>query len=308
MKTQKIERASPSNRWPRVDRPPGTVPRRINWLYAITLTLVHLLSLLVFVPWFFSWTGVALFVAGHFVFGMLGITIGFHRLLTHRSFACPKWFEYSLAILGCCCAQESPVRWVAIHRMHHGQSDLPRDPHSPRAGFLWGYFGWLFFINRDHWLPENYRRYARDLLKQPFYDRLERYLLALWVYFAHCLLFFGAGFVVGWYAEGNLFDGCQFGLSLFIWGAVARSVLNLNVSWSVNAICHTWGYRNHDTPDNSRNNWLVGLVAHGDGFHNNHHARPKAAAHGRRRWELDLSYWTICLFERVGLASKVIHN
>ncbi len=134
----------------RLDLPAASRPVRIDWEYLAALTLVHLLAMAAFVPWLFSWTGVATAVIGHFLFGMMGITIGYHRLLTHRGFACPKWFEHLLAILGICTLQDSPARWVAIHRIHHKESDHEPDPHSPLAGFFWGHMGWLFVKSRDH--------------------------------------------------------------------------------------------------------------------------------------------------------------
>lgn len=287
--------------------PAGTRPLRVNWRYAVVLTLVHLLALAAVLPAFFSWLGVGCLVAGYFIFGMFGITIGYHRLLTHRSFRCPKLVEYSLAVLGICCLQESPVRWVAIHRMHHRHSDDQRDPHSPLPHVIWGYNGWLFVINRDHWVYENYARHARDLLRQPFYAIGEQYLLALWVYVFHALLFFSLGWVVGWFTLGDLAGAVRLGASVLVWGVFLRTVLFLHLSWSVNAFGHLWGYRNYDTPDNSRNNWLLGIISHGDGWHNNHHACQRCAAHGHKWWEVDLSYAMICLLAKLHLASNVVH-
>ena len=112
--------------------PPQTVEsRQINWRYAISITAFHVLALLAFVPWLLSWTGVVLAVASVYVFGTLGINLCYHRLLTHRSFACPRWLEHTLALLGVCCLQETPARWVAVHRLHHQHSDEQADPHSP---------------------------------------------------------------------------------------------------------------------------------------------------------------------------------
>ena len=123
-KQRPSQTAEPETRVPqRLDYPESTQPIKIYWRYAIALVLVHLLACLAFVPWFFSWTGVIVAIMGHFVFGMMGITIGYHRLLTHQGFTCPKWFEHTLAVLGICTLQDSPARWVAIHRVHHKHSD-----------------------------------------------------------------------------------------------------------------------------------------------------------------------------------------
>ena len=151
-----------------VDLPEGARPLRINLPYLIVIGAVHLLSLLVLDPWYFSWAGVLSLVFGYFLFGILGITVGFHRLLSHRSFECPKWFEYCLALLGTCCLQESAVWWVSVHRRHHLHTDYQPDPHTPKAGMLWSHIGWLLLINRESSRKETYHRFTRDLTRQVF--------------------------------------------------------------------------------------------------------------------------------------------
>jgi len=286
--------------------PDGVRPFRPLWGYASFIPLIHLLAMLALVPWLFSWTGVVLVFAGHYCFGMLGLTLGYHRLLTHRGFACPKWFEHFLAILGVCCLQDTPARWAAVHRKHHQYSDESPDPHSPLVSFLWGHFGWLVVENRQHSRVDFYERYARDLLRDPFYLRLERGGLWFWIYLGHAVVFFLAGFAFGWATTQTLLGGLQLGLSVLVWGVFVRTVLVWHVTWSVNSLSHIWGYRNYETTDNSRNNWLVGLVAHGEGWHNNHHAQQRAAAHGHRWWECDLTFLTIRLLEAIGLVKDVI--
>ena len=125
----------------------------------------HLLALLACIPWLFSWSGLAWAVAGLYLFGTLGINIGYHRLLTHRGFACPRWLERTLTILGVCCWQGSPMSWVAIHRMHHQHSDDATDPHTPKANFFWSHMGWFLIYDPSIWSIETYDRYARDLLR-----------------------------------------------------------------------------------------------------------------------------------------------
>jgi stearoyl-CoA desaturase (delta-9 desaturase) len=289
-----------------LDYPETTQPITISWEYAIALALVHVLALLAFIPWLFSWTGVVVAIAGHFLFGMMGITVGYHRLLTHQGFVCPKWFEHILAILGICTLQDSPARWVAIHRVHHKHSDEQRDPHSPLVSFLWGHMGWILVQNRDHRNVNCYERYVRDLLRDPFYLRLERHALWLGVYAMHALLFLVLGFLVGWALTGTLVGGLQLGLSILVWGVFVRTVFVLHGTWAVNSVTHIWGYRNYETSDNSRNNWFVALLAHGEGWHNNHHADQRAAAHGHRWWEFDMSWWVIRGLEKIGLARNII--
>ena len=288
------------------DVPEGVRPYKALWAYAIGIPLIHMLSLLAIVPWFFSWTGVALMFFGHYFFGMLGMTLCYHRLLAHKGFTCPKWFEHFLALLGVCCLQDSPARWVAVHRKHHQYSDEQPDPHTPLVTFLWGHFGWLMVENRQLSRADFYERYARDLLRDRFYLRLERNVLWLWVYIVHAVLFFAGGLAIEWGVTGDYWKGLRFGLSVLVWGVFVRTVFVWHVTWSVNSLTHIWGYRNYETSDNSRNNWFVGLVAHGEGWHNNHHAEQRATSHGHRWWEVDLTYLTIRALEAVGLVKDVV--
>jgi fatty-acid desaturase len=286
---------------------PATLgPGRVVWPYVIAFTLYHGLALLALVPWLFSWLGLAAALLGLYVFGTLGVNVCYHRLLTHRSFACPKWLEHALSILGVCCLQDTPVRWVAVHRMHHQHSDEPTDPHSPLASFFWGHMGWLLVPNRELSRLSLYEHYSKDLLRDPFYKNLERDVLWVWINMAQWLVFFAAGFGLGWALTGNLLGGLQQGLSLLIWGVFVRTVLVWHITWSVNSVTHLWGYQNYKTNENSRNNVLVGLWSNGEGWHNNHHAQPRAAAHGHRWWEFDVTYITIWLLSKVGLACDIV--
>src|SRR5690242_9301718 len=133
----------------RLIAPVGTQPRRIAWVDAAGLTIGHLLALLAFVPWLFSWTGVILAALGLYVFGTLGISLCYHRLLTHRGVVCPRWLEHTFAVLGMCCLQDTPGRWVAYHRRHHEHADKQSDPHSPLVHFVWAHMGWLLVKNRE---------------------------------------------------------------------------------------------------------------------------------------------------------------
>ena len=137
----------------RISRPAG-VTRQFFWSYLGGFIAVHLLALLAFFPWLFSWTGVISVFVGNFVFGALGINLVYHRLLTHQGLKLPKWLEHTLAVFGVCCLQDAPARWVAIHRMHHQHSDTEPDPHSPLAGFFWGHIGWLVYQNKYFGTPD----------------------------------------------------------------------------------------------------------------------------------------------------------
>jgi stearoyl-CoA desaturase (delta-9 desaturase) len=166
--------------------------------------------------------------------------------------------------------------------------------------------GWLFVQNRDHRDLHCYERYVRDLLRDPFYLRLERNAFWLAIYGLHALVFLLAGTLAGWAWTGTLLGGVQLGLSILVWGVFVRTVFVLHGTWAVNSITHVWGYRNYETTDNSRNSFLVALLAHGEGWHNNHHADQRAASHGHRWWEFDMSWWVIRFLEMIGLAKNVV--
>ena len=297
--------ASGAERRDRLDKPEKAQPLQLNRTYAAVMGSMHVLCLLAFVPYFFSWSGLVLAIAGHFVFGMMGIVIGYHRLLTHRGFKCPKWLEHTLAILGICNLQDSPARWVAIHRMHHQHSDRQADPHTPRAGFWWSHVGWVVYQNRSHDSPLQFERYVRDLLRDRFYLKLEAHWRWISIYAVHAFSFFFIGFVAGWLWSGALAGGLQLGLSWLVWGVFVRTVFVWHGTWAVNSVSHMSGYRNYDTAEDSRNQWLVALLTHGEGWHNNHHASQRSAAHGHKWWEIDMAWWTIRALEVVGLAKNV---
>jgi fatty-acid desaturase len=266
---------------------------------------IHLLAALAFLPWFFSWTALALFAAGIVVFGCVGINLCYHRLLTHRSFSCPLWLERGLAILATCSAQDSPPHWVAVHRQHHQFADEDQDPHSPLKSFFWAHMGWLLMKTeemRRHTLIE---RYAKDIARDPFYAWIERHNNWTKIVLFTWLGFFAVGFAVVSLPGGSLPDAAQFGLSLLIWGGALRTVFVWHTTWSVNSLSHVWGYRNYSTPDDSRNNALVALLAFGEGWHNNHHADCRSARHGHMWWEVDPTWLAIRSLMLLGLAKKV---
>ena len=289
----------------RLPLPDAIVGGKIVWIYAVSIAAMHALALLAFVPWLFSWTGLIIMLLGVHVFGQ-AINICYHRLLAHRSATVPKWLEYTFVVMALCCLQDAPGKWVATHRYHHNHSDEQDDPHSPLVTFLWAHIGWLMVHNSGTSNIGTYRKFAPDILQDRFYLYLEKSRVWAWIYLGHALLFFLAGFAIGWATGGEPLAGLQFGLSLLVWGVIVRTVVVWHITWSVNSLTHLFGYSTYETGDHSRNNWLVALLTVGEGWHNNHHYDPASACNQHRWWEFDITYYEIKLLEKLGLATDVI--
>ena len=284
-----------------------SVGHDLHWEYLVPILTVHLLACLAILPWCFSWSGVVLAGIGTMVFGTLGINLCYHRLLSHRSLAVPRWLERSLATIAICSLEDTPTRWVANHRLHHCHSDQQPDPHSPRDGVVWAHMGWLFRHVPHRRTMAFLDRYARDVLADDFYRSLERHPTAIvWIYLAHAVLFGLAGLAVGWMAMGDWLQARQLAASWVVWGVLVRTVLVWHITWSVNSLTHLFGYRSYGTGEDSRNNWLVAVLAMGEGWHNNHHHDPASASVQHRWWEIDVTYYCILLLKGLGLASNVI--
>ncbi len=258
---------------------------RPNWGPAIVIFAIHAGALLAFWPAMFTWKALWTAVVLQLVCG-LGITLGYHRLLTHRSFRCPRAVEYFLSLLGCLNLQGGPIKWTATHRLHHQHSDEEQDPHTPRHGFFWSHFIWVMTFDPRFDRYELYSEYAKDLARDRGHVFLER-TAELWQ-----LVLAGALYAWG-------------GWPCVIWGIFVRLVYIYHSTWFVNSASHTWGYRNYETRDVSRNLWWVALVSFGEGWHNNHHAYPRSARHGLRPWEFDLTWMVIRGMQVVGLARDV---
>jgi stearoyl-CoA desaturase (Delta-9 desaturase) len=210
-----------------------------------------------------------------------GVTVGYHRMLTHRSFRPHPIVKCILLILGSMSLEGSALEWAATHIKHHARADHPGDPHSPLEGFFHAHFGWLF-QERD----ADPHVYCRNLVADPLVVFVSRTFL-LWP-----LLSLVIPFAIG-------------GWTGLLWGGLVRIFLTHHVTWSINSVCHTFGKRDFDTNDQSRNEWIVGLLAFGEGWHNNHHAFPRSAFHGLRWWQFDLSGYLIWTLERLRLAQDV---
>ncbi len=306
---QTPESKTTTHRADRLPLPHTVEVGRILWIYAIPIVGIHLLALAACVPWLFSWTGLILMIVGVHVFGQ-GINLCYHRLLTHRSFKVPLWLEHFFVAIALCCMEDTPAHWVATHRFHHSQSDKQPDPHSPLVSFLWSHMGWLFLHNKGTRNYDAYYKYARDVLEDPFYMRLEKNpWLVFAFYLGHALLYFLVGFAVGFFTAGAdaapIVAGLRFGLSLLVWGVLVRTVVVWHITWSVNSLTHLFGYRNYETDEHSTNNWFVALLSVGEGWHNNHHHDQTSASNQHRWWELDLTYYEILALSWVGLAGDV---
>jgi len=233
----------------------------------------------------------------------LGVTIGFHRLLTHRSFITPKWLEYTFAVLGSMAVQGPVISWVADHRKHHAHTDTDGDPHSPHVGHGDGVVGVLRGLWHAHagWLLSeqgraDWRRYAADLYEDPGMRFLSRHFVAI------VLISLAVPALLGFLLTGTLL-GAATGL---LWGGLVRIFFVHHITWSVNSICHFAGSRRFDTGDHSTNVFWLALPSLGEAWHHNHHAFPRSARHGLRRWELGPSALVITGLEKVGLARNVI--
>ncbi len=257
---------------------------KFDWLYLIFMIIFH--GALFLIPWTFQWSYFFATIALQATLGGLGICVGFHRLLTHKSFETYKPVEYFLATLGTLSLQGGPIRWVATHRKHHQKADQEGDPHTPNRSFLWSHMLWIFMNPDEKYLVDLKNKYAKDLQKQPYYRFLEKYNFSLQLAFA--ALCFAIG---GW--------------KFVIWGLCIRLVFTYHSTWFVNSAAHTFGYQNFETQDRSTNCWWVAFLTYGEGWHNNHHAMPSSARHGLRLFELDLSYMTIWGMKLVGLAKNV---
>jgi stearoyl-CoA desaturase (delta-9 desaturase) len=284
---------------------------KILWEYVIPVIVFHLIIPFAFFSYFFSWWGVLFLPIGNYLFTSLGIGAGYHRLLTHQGFECPKWFEYTLATLGVCSFQDSPARWVLVHRVHHQHSDHQPDPHTPRVSAFWAHMGWLFVDNRELSSASAYDRYAKDIIRDRYYFWLQRNLNWVLVFVAHGVAIGLLGLIVGYLFTGTLAGTLQTGAQYLMWGVVMRTIFTWHVTWGINSAAHIWGYRNYETREDSQNNWLFAILTNGEGWHNNHHADPRSAQHGHRWWEVDVTYISLKVFEMMGLVKNIVgpnHN
>ena len=274
--------------------------QRVLTLIFILLPVVGLLGAMVHAwGWGFSWLELGLFLGMYLATG-LGITVGYHRLFTHRAFDTNRAVQATLAILGSMAVEGPLLRWVANHRKHHQHSDQPGDPHSPHlhgGGFvnmlegLWeAHVGWVFQP-----AARGLHRYIADFRSDRFLRTISA-LFPLWV---------ALGLLIPAGLAGLITRSWSGALMGFVWGGLVRIFFVHHVTWSINSVCHIWGSRPFKSHDHSRNNPIFGVLAFGEGWHNNHHAFPTSARHGLRWWQFDASYLVIRAMSWIGLAWNV---
>jgi stearoyl-CoA desaturase (delta-9 desaturase) len=257
----------------------------LNMTTTLVLVILHIGAIAAL--FMFSWKVLAVSIFLYWMTTGLGISMGYHRLLTHRSYKVPVLLEYFFAVCGASTLEGGPIFWVATHRIHHQKSDQPGDPHTPRDGAWWAHVGWILFGEAKHNNTQLMSKYAPDLARHKFYVHLNN-----WHWMPTVLL------AVLLYAVG--------GLPMMLWGVCLRIVVGLHATWLVNSATHLWGGRRFSTRDDSRNNWWVALLTFGEGWHNNHHAHPTSARHGLAWYEFDPSWILIKVLKAFGVA-KAIH-
>jgi stearoyl-CoA desaturase (delta-9 desaturase) len=256
----------------------------LNVFTSIVLVVLHIGAIAAL--FCFTWQRLAVAAVLYYVATGLGISMGYHRLHTHRSYKVPRWMEYFFAVCGALTLEGGPIFWVATHRLHHQLSDQPGDPHSPRDGAFWSHVGWILFGETNHNNTRVMSKYAPDLAKDSFYVWLNNYHWTPIVALTAVL----------WLAGG---------LQMVLWGNCLRIVAGLHATWLVNSATHRWGPRRFATRDDSRNNWWVALISFGEGWHNNHHAHPTSARHGLAWYEFDPSWLLIKVLKAFGVARAI---
>ncbi len=291
--------------------PPATRTQKIVMTIAVVGPFLGVVAAAILL-WQYGWMGwpYLAMVIGGWVLTSLGITIGFHRLLSHKSFDTYRGVRAFWMVMGALSVEGAPLIWCAVHRRHHGHSDQDGDPHSPHlcgTGFwamckgLWhSQVGWLF---TGYWSKPEMERYIPDLIKDKWLTMIDRYYYVFVI--ASLLIPTMLGVVVEW-AWGDGSRSLWFGALLgFIWGGLVRIFWTHHMTWSINSICHVFGKREYHSDDYSTNNPLFAVLSMGEGWHNNHHAFPSSARHGLKWYQFDLSWIIIRTMKMLGLAWNI---
>ena len=253
------------------------------WGTIIYMGIIHSMALLALIPSNFSWGALGVAFLLYCITAGVGITLGFHRLVAHRSFEVPKLLEYFLVFCGTLAGQGSPIDWIGLHRIHHQYSDMDFDPHNSLKGFYWSHLGWMLCKNPAN---EKIARYTNDISGDRFYQFCHYGMIPIQLVLAGFLYYLG-------------------GSSFVVWGIFVRLVVVFHCTWFVNSATHKFGYKTYDSGDTSLNCWWVALLTFGEGWHNNHHAFQYSARHGLKRSEIDLTWIMIQTLAFFGLARKV---
>jgi fatty-acid desaturase len=261
-----------------------TFTQPIVWLTVFVMIAFHIGA--VAALFMFSWKPFVVAILLWWLAGGFGIGMGYHRLLTHRGYKTFKWMEYLLTICATLTLEGGPIFWVAIHRMHHQNTDKEGDPHSPNDGGFWAHVGWLLTGQTIHNDTAALLPYVPDLRKDKFHVWISRWHWVPITTLGLLLLVLG-----GW--------------PYLFWGIFFRTVLGLHSTWLVNSATHMWGSRRFPTSDTSRNSFWVALLTFGEGWHNNHHAHPQSSRHGLAWYEFDPNWYGICVLQFFGLAWDV---
>jgi stearoyl-CoA desaturase (delta-9 desaturase) len=263
---------------------PQRLWRSVDWVVLGWMIAMHVGCLAA--PFYFTWPALGVAVVLHWLTGSIGICLGYHRFLSHKSLKLVWPARFFTLLCGSLTGEGSPLTWAATHRLHHMRSDQEGDPHSPLEGPWWAHILWLFVYRTPAQKELLYKKFIPDLVQDPMLQFFERTYF-LWLVVSGVVL----------YAIG--------GMPFLLWGLCVRTVGMYHSTWFVNSATHLWGYRNYTTRDESRNLWWVALLAYGEGWHNNHHAHPHSARAGHRWWELDPTFWAIRTLQAVGLAYDV---
>lgn len=253
------------------------------WGTIIYMAVIHFIALFALIPSNFSWSALGIAFLLYVTTAGVGITLGFHRLVSHRSFQVPKPVEYFLIFCGTLAGQGGPIDWIGLHRIHHQYSDGEFDPHNSLKGFYWSHLGWMLCQN-----PANDKipRYTKDISGDRFYQFCQYGMIPLQFFLAMLLYYWG-------------------GLPFVIWGIFVRLVVVFHCTWFVNSATHKFGYKSYESQDTSLNCWWVALLTFGEGWHNNHHAFQYSARHGLEWWEIDLTWMMIKTLSFFGLATNI---
>ncbi len=257
---------------------------KIDYTTATFLVLLHIGALTA--PFFFSWKRLLVTLAFWFIVGSFGIIISYHRMLTHQGFKMPKFFEYFFTTVGCLAFQKGPISWVSKHRHHHSRTDEDGDVHSPRDGKFWAYMGWILFPDPKLFTPEFLAHYVPDLLKDKGHVLINRFALLPPILYGITLVAIG-------------------GYPLLVYGLLLPVAICLHTTWSVNLYAHGWGSQAFDTGDDSTNNWIVAILAWGEGWHNDHHDNPRDPRHGLKWYQIDVSWYNIQLLRLFGIVRSI---